>query len=59
MGTEGDHRMTEAFECDVCSAVAKGKPYGILKLRKKGGGINAELCESCYDMIADQVANTD
>lgn len=49
--------MTEAFECDVCKAVAKGKPHGILKLRKRDGGINAELCESCYDMIADQVEN--
>jgi len=47
--------MTEAYECDVCQATNIGKPYGILKLRKRGDGLNAELCEHCYDMISEQV----
>ena len=47
--------MTEAFECDICHVVGTGKPYGIIKLRKSGGGTNGELCESCYGMMDDQI----
>jgi NMD protein affecting ribosome stability and mRNA decay len=47
--------MSEAYQCDICQKIKDGKPYGILKLRKRGGGIDSELCESCYNMMADQI----
>lgn len=49
--------MSEAFGCDVCGAIFKGKPHGIIKLRKRGDGVDGELCESCYNMIVGQVAS--
>lgn len=55
MGDTDDHRMSEAYECDSCGAIETGKPHGIIKLRKRGNGTNGELCESCYNMIADQI----
>lgn len=57
MGTENYHDMSEAFGCDVCGAIFKGKPHGIIKLRKRGDGVDGELCESCYNMIVGQVGS--
>jgi hypothetical protein len=47
--------MTRAFKCDVCNITKEGKPFGIIKMRMKGGKTDAELCANCYNMIREQI----